>query len=266
MFGFSRGLAIAITSRIDRRGDKDLARKLPIAALQSAAMRFISLFAILVIATLAFAQNEVEITSEPHHHLALENQYVRVFKVEVAPREATLMHRHRHDYMFVTLGDTQVENDVAGKQPVTLKLANGETRFTRGDFAHIAKNLSDTPFRNVTIELLQDEQAKKAPVQWDEDRGLHVFTGGTQDILFVKDNARASEVELQPGGVVPSHRHKGPHLLIAVSDLDLRSEEGKSATPVQMRSGDIKWVPGGFTHSVTNVGKNAAKLVTVEFP
>lgn len=228
-------------------------------------MRFISPFAILVIAAFAFAQNEVEITSEPHHHLALENQYVRVFKVEVAPHEATLMHRHRHDYMFVTLGDTQVENDVAGKQPVTLKLANGETRFTPGDFAHIAKNLSDTPFRNVTIELLQDKQAGGASTKWDEERGLHVFTGGTQDILFAKDGARVSEVELQPGGVVPNHHHNGPHLLIAVSDLDLTSDAGKAATPVQMRSGDIKWVPGNFSHSVTNAGKSAAKLVIVEF-
>jgi len=223
----------------------------------------------LFLAALAYGQsNEVEITSEPHHHQALENEYVRAFKVEVAPHEATLMHRHRHDYLFVTLGATQVENDVAGKQPVTLKLADGETRFTPGDFAHIAKNLSDTPFRNVTVELLQDEQVKKQPpVKWDDDRGLHVFSGGTQDILFVKDNARVSEVELQPGGIVPPHHHNGPHLLVAVSDLELRSEiPGREPTPVNLKSGEIKWVPGGFTHSVSNVGKNAAKLVTVEFP
>src|SRR5437773_11820611 len=114
----------------------------------------------IAVAALLLAQtaSEVEITSEPHHHMVLENQYVRAFKVEVAPHEATLMHRHRHDYMFVTLGATQVENDVAGKPPVSLKMGDGETRFTPGDFAHIAKNLSDTPFRNVTVELLQDEQ------------------------------------------------------------------------------------------------------------
>jgi len=225
--------------------------------------------AVFFLATLALAQSpagEVEITAEPHHHLALENEYIRAFKVAVAPHEATLMHRHRHDYMFVTLGATQVENDVAGKPPVSLKLGDGETRFTPGDFAHIAKNLSDAPFRNVTVELLQDERAKKSLVKWDEERGLHVFNGGTQDILFAKDGARVSEVELQPGAVVPAHHHKGPHLLIAVSDLELRSEiQGKAPTPVNLKSGDIEWVPGGFTHSLTNVGKNAAKLVTVEF-
>ena len=46
----------------------------------------------------------IEITAEPSHHLAFENQYVRVFKVEVAPHATTLMHRHRYDYIFVVLG------------------------------------------------------------------------------------------------------------------------------------------------------------------
>ncbi len=224
--------------------------------------------AVLLLAALAYAQNnEVEITSEPHHHLALENQYVRAFKVEVAPHTATLMHRHRHDYMFVTLGDTQVENDVSGKQPVTLSLKDGETRYTPGDFAHIAKNLSDTPFRNVTIEFLQDEQAKKSPVKWDEERGLHVYNGGTQDILFVKDNARVSEIELQPGGTIPRHQHKGPHLLVAISDLDLRSGvQNKKPEVVQLKSGDMEWVPLGPAHTLSNAGKSGAKFVIVEFP
>src|SRR5439155_20914306 len=96
------------------------------------------------------AQTAVEITSEPHHHLVLENQYVRAFKVEVGPRQATLMHRHRHDYWFVTIGATGVENDVEGKSPAKLQLSDGETWFLVGGFAHIARNLSDTLFRNVT--------------------------------------------------------------------------------------------------------------------
>jgi hypothetical protein len=62
---------------------------------------------------------EVEITAEPSHHLALENEFIRVFKVEVAPHASTLMHRHRHDYVFVTLGDAHVSNEVEGKLPQT---------------------------------------------------------------------------------------------------------------------------------------------------
>jgi hypothetical protein len=40
----------------------------------------------------------VEIAREPNHHLVLENASVRVFLVNVAPHESTLLHRHRRDY------------------------------------------------------------------------------------------------------------------------------------------------------------------------
>jgi beta-alanine degradation protein BauB len=213
------------------------------------------------------ATSEVEITSEGHHHLALENEYVRVFKVEVSPHGETLLHRHRHDYLFVTLGASQVENDVVGKPPVTLKLQDGETHFTPGNFAHVAKNLADAPFRNVTIELLKDEAAHKTPPpKWDEERALHVLEGGTQDIMFVQDGVRVSEVDLQPGAMLPRHHHNGPHLLVAITDLEVRSDvEGQGSMPGHFKSGDVKWLPGGYTHTLTNVGKSPAKFVTLEF-
>ena len=231
------------------------------------ARRLVLPFALLTLTLTAQSISEVEITAEPHHHLALENPYVRVFKVEVAPHDATLMHRHSHDYLFVTLGASEVSNEVEGKPPVTLKLQDGETRFSPGDFAHIARNLAATPFRNVTIELMQDAAARKSPPPpWDEERGLHVLNGGTQDIMFTKDGVRVSEIDLQPGGVLPMHHHAGPHLAIAVTDLDMRSDKA-DGTPqsVKMKAGDIQWVPAGGTHSVTNVGKTPGRWVTVEF-
>jgi quercetin dioxygenase-like cupin family protein len=223
-----------------------------------------------LLATILWAQTapEVEVTNEAHHHLAFENESVRVFQVEVAPREATLMHWHRHDYVFVTLGAADVSNEVKGKPPVELKLPDGETRFVPGSFAHIARNLAPTPFRNVTIEFLQDEKARTSPApKWDEERGLQVLDAGTQEILFAKDGARVSGVELQPGGMIPSHHHNGPHLLVAVTDLEVRSDvEGQGSMPGHFKSGDVQWLPGGYSHTLTNVGKQPAKFVTVEFP
>ncbi len=221
----------------------------------------------LLLVTVAATPAEVEITSEPSHHLALQNQFVRVFQVEVAPHAATLMHRHRHDYIFVTLGASEVSNEVAGKPPVTLKLQDGEVRATDGGFAHIARNLAATPFRNVTIEFLQDDKARATPPPpWDDDRSLQVLHGGTQQILFVKDGVRVSETELQVAGSVPRHHHAHPHLIIAVTDLTLRNDvAGKGASNVDMKSGDIKWIEAGVTHTLTNVGKTDAKFATLEF-
>jgi hypothetical protein len=97
--------------------------------------------------------NAVPITKEPSHHLVFENEYVRVFKVEVAPHAETLYHKHDVDYVFVTLGDSDVESVRVGEKPVRLQLKDGETRFTKGGFAHKAVNNSDKPFVNVTVEL-----------------------------------------------------------------------------------------------------------------
>jgi quercetin dioxygenase-like cupin family protein len=233
-------------------------------------MRTRLIFPALLVAALALSAqqtSEVEITAEQHHHLALENQYVRVFQVEVAPHDATLMHIHHHDYVYVTIGAADLSNEVKGKAPAAVKLKDGETRFTAGDFAHVARNLADTPFRNVTVELLQDEAAhKNPPAKWDEERGLHVLTGGTQDIMFVQDGVRVSETDLQPGATLPSHHHSGPHLMVAVTDLEIRSDvEGQGPMPGHFKPGDVKWLPGGYTHTLTNTGKQEAKFVTMEF-
>jgi quercetin dioxygenase-like cupin family protein len=244
-------------------------------------LRAVLFFAATVLA--AQAATEVEITAEPHHHFVLENPYVRVFNLEVAPHGDTLMHWHRHDYVFVTLGQSEVTSQVKDKAPVTLKLQDGETRFFPATFAHIAHNLSDHPFRNVTIEYLQDEKLRQSPPlspkdssakrqpqpssNRSEDRGLEILPGGTKQILFANDGVRVSEFELQPGGVVPMHHHAGPHLLVAVSDLDIRSDvQGQGPMAGHFKSGDSKWLPGGYSHSITNVGHLAAKFVTLEFP
>jgi len=226
-----------------------------------------ALFLFLLIPFLAAqTTTEVEITAEPSHHLAVENEYIRAFKVEVAPHTATLMHRHGHDYVYVTIGDAHLSNEVQGKPPADVRLSDGDTRFTPGNFAHVARNLADQPFRNVTIELMQDEKSRQTPSHWPEESGEKNFPGGRSKILFVKDGVRVSEVDLEPGAVVPSHHHDGPHLLVAISDLDVRSDvEGMDPMPGKFKAGDVRWLPGGYTHTLTNTGKSPARFVTVEF-
>lgn len=219
----------------------------------------LSLFCLLLPSTEA-----VEVTAEPMHHLAVANEQVRVFQVEVAPHASTLLHHHGHDYLFVTLGEAHISNEVLGKPPVELKLPDGETRFTPGNFAHVARNLSDQPFRNVTVELMQDETLRDAPSPWPEG-GDQELPGVRSKVLFVRDGARVSAVELEPGATMPSHHHDGPHLLVAVSDLKIRSDvEGQGPMPGRFKAGDVKWLPGGYTHTLTNTGKDRARFVTVE--
>ncbi len=222
------------------------------------------------------AAPEVEITNEPHHHLTLENKSVRVFNVEVDPQSETLMHWHRHDYIYVTLGPTEIINIVKDKPPVTVTLQDGETRFSPATFAHIARNSTAQPFRNVTIEILEDQSLRNAASHWDpkkdEDRGLETFPGGTQQILFVKDAIRASEFELQPGAAVPGGSHARPMLLVAVTDSSLFTTDPRShdstpiPSPTHFKTGESAWLPLGFRQPIVNASHNPAKFVTLEFP
>ena len=226
------------------------------------------LYLLLTVFLSAQAGREVEITAEPHHQAVLANDQVRVFNVEIPPHSETLMHWHRHDYVYVTLGDSQVVNTVKGKDPVHVEMRDGQTGFLPGGFAHMARNLSGQPYRNVTVEFLQDDKRHHAPEHWDpahpeEDRGLNILNGGTQEALFVKDGVRVSECELQPGASL--HLRAGPHLIVALTDSKLRSDIARKASSIiSMKRGENRWA-GGSAQILTNTGDHSAKFVTLEF-
>jgi hypothetical protein len=121
------------------------------------AVAVLSMAGLVVIARQTSAQSAVPISQEHHHHLVMENEYVRVYEVEVPAHEATLMHQHDRDYVYIVIGDADVTNQVQGKQAAKLHLRDTTVNFSKGPFAHIAVNDSDKPFRNVTIELLKPQ-------------------------------------------------------------------------------------------------------------
>src|SRR3981189_1381560 len=99
----------------------------------------------------------VPIPKEPHHHLVLENEYVRVFRVSVPAHDATLLHQHDVPYLYVALGPADVINAIQGKTESRLVMSDGQVGYSRGGFAHIARTDSGLIFNNVTIELLKPQ-------------------------------------------------------------------------------------------------------------
>jgi quercetin dioxygenase-like cupin family protein len=177
------------------------------------------LIASLLVTTIAMATKkpappptEVEITAEPHHQLIFHNEYVRVYDVVVTPKDATLPHNHRHDYVYVVMGAAEISNEVKGKDPVKTALADGDVKFVEGGFTHVVRNVGATPFHNITVELLQDEKTRNEPAsKWNAENAIRVL-GGAEDVLFVKDGVRVARVQLETAGFEHRHHHAGPHL------------------------------------------------------
>lgn len=217
------------------------------------------------VALLAQSAAEVEIAAEPHHHVILQNGYVRVFQVQIPAGDSTLLHVHHHDYIAIHPGETDISNEVTGKPPRAVKAPVGETHFTAGNFSHVVRNMGKVTFQSVDVELQQDQGRKTPPLPWEEQRGVEVLTGGTRDILFVNDGVRVSEVDLQPGGMIPAQAHASPHLFVALTDLNLVSHVVGKTGRIELKPGGVHWVHGGSRAALMNEGKDAAKLILLEF-
>jgi hypothetical protein len=224
-----------------------------------------SLLSVFAFSLNAQAPTAVPIPKEPHHHLVLENDYVRVFRVSVPAHEATLLHQHDVPYVYVSLGPADVINAVQGKPEAHLVMADGQLGYSRGGFAHIARNESDAPFNNVTIELLHPQ---------GEPRNLcaqivpGAASGGCDKTLASTREGRISSVEPQMETVEMNLDlvHLGPEaksrgiavppqsLLIALNESEIQVDvEGKPTHT--LHGGEVTWIDAGSHRGVFNPGK-----------
>jgi hypothetical protein len=220
------------------------------------------------IATLVQSQS-VEITSEPSHHLVLENAYVRVFDVTVAPKASTLVHRHNTDYLFVTLGDSDVISARPGEKPAALVLKDGEIRFTPGKFAHAAINNSDKPFHNITIELQNPAtNVKTCNGDCQQDGCLGATLGSPASCQTLERQITSDQWKMSlysvPAGVqvqLPS----GNALLVAVSNFAIHHQPD-GATPRKLAPGGLIWLSTNDIQSLKSATADPARYVLLEFP
>jgi len=212
------------------------------------------------------------VPGEPHHHLKIENQYVRAYYVEVPPHEDTLLHQHDHDYLFVTLGDTEVINAVLGKPEVKLALKDGEVRFTRGGFAHVARNLGDKPFRNVTIELLKPQGepynlcaqivagALSGPCDKNRVDGLKSVFAAPQ---FETTQMKLDSVRIDPK--TKSHQALRVASLIVVLDNSEVQVEVKGKPTKTLHSGETVWLEARSSADISNLTEKPSKYFQLYF-
>ena len=216
------------------------------------------------------------VPGEPHHHLKIENEYVRVYYVEVPPHEDTQLHQHDHDYIYVSLGPSEVINAILNKPEIHLQLKDGETHFTRGGFAHVARNLADTPFRNITIELLKPqnnlrnvcaEVAFGAPFEsCSRSAGLRekgistetaFFTDET-DVSFTRFDAQLGQTTITT--ITPI---KGS-VFIVLNGAGIR-KSAKGEPEETLNVGDVMWLLAGSNTTFSSSSGKAWSYITLGF-
>lgn len=226
----------------------------------------------------AIAQQAVPAVREPHHHTVYEDAHVRILDVEIEPRGATLLHRHDTDYAWVALGDSKLVDAVPGRPETRIQAADASIHFSRGGFAHVARNESNAPFHDVMVDLLQRQTNPRnvcgavlqGEYQHCREPGSD-WLGANLEIQFETDQTRIGILRIAPNATVAIPPADVPPLLIALEGTEAEAASranGASASNASRRSvkaADVLRWPADQVSEIRNTGKTAARFLVVEF-
>lgn len=217
------------------------------------------------------ARDAVPVEQEPKHKTVLENEFVRVYRVEIPAGESALLHRHSQDYFWIVVRGSDMETTVAGGKPERQPLASGEKGISKAPIVHRVANVGAQPFLTIAIELKRGFNERTIRCGMGErpcssevgDLTAPQYAVAT---LFETDRMKVSEIELDPKAVLPTHEHTAPHMVVALTPLELESAaEDQEPARITQQEADVAWLPAGIKHKLTNVGKQTARFVSIEF-
>jgi hypothetical protein len=218
----------------------------------------ICLFLSLIFFAPTFAQSPVPIEKEPRHRLKFSNQYVRVFHVVIPPGDKSLFHTHLSDGLSVRLADASIRDEVLGGAAEDISVKRGEVTFgyRPGPLTHRVTCTSNTPFRNIFIEVLSSAGIQRAAP-------LRALVAG-QVLVLENARVRMSRLVLAPGQSIELAQAL-PGLRVAVSegrlDIEVPGEKGRT---LKFQPGDTQWHEGAKKQVLRNVGSALFEAVEIE--
>ena len=229
------------------------------------------------------APKPVSLAEEPHHRLAFENSYVRVFRFSLPGHDATLLHQHALPYLAVALGPADYINAVAGKPEAHVVLTDGQVGYSRGGFAHLVRTETGSPFNNFTIELLHPQGEPRNLCQKITDGPLNDCPSSNADTpppaAPVKSLAQAMEQKrlFETGEILLtsfsttlkedySEAGSQPARLLVV-ELDSNLQVDVTGEPSKhLHGGEVLWLAAGKKWRIVTPGEHkATRFLLIQF-
>jgi hypothetical protein len=182
-------------------------------------MRRYILPGLLIIASAASAQTTVDIASDSHYHLLLENDKVRVFSLILKPKEEVYV-QHEHSFITVTLQDCEVIMWRAGQSAIQhFHVHEGEVGFVSllSPQAGGIRDVSAGEYRNITVEFLDPNLGGTAPN--GASIGPPVDLRGKFSNSVVLGTATAVDIQLLASDSLAPPPPSVAELLIPVTDV-----------------------------------------------
>jgi hypothetical protein len=225
-------------------------------------------YLLLLAAGIAAAQSGtcLDVGDEPHHQLVFQNHDVRVLLLELPRLAATQSYCHSHPYVYIIAGSGTASNTVEGQGTMSHDWSASETRVVYSPMQHVVRNESMNPHRELVVEMLHNVTYNPLSGNYDNDLFPSDLGGAkpTWTVSFSLGAMTASKNQLAPGAELSVT--SGSHVLLAISDLELRKEtKGKSSEALEMAAQEVNVLPSGSSFTLVNASPRSANFILLEF-
>ena len=215
----------------------------------------------------------ITMAEEPHHHLALHNDYVNVYNAEAAPGDSLQLHRHNHDAVAIAIGDQSVTVGIPGKPDVHTKNVDGQVRMQVSGYVHSTRNDSQAAYHTVAIELLlpqTDERNLCATVlpgkpQNCVDVEANVSSSKYFVPQFASDQTLVQTVRVRPHQNVKIANPAKSELIVALDPASISPASGSGPDEL-LRPGEFLWFEKGApARALKNGSDKEVRFVELTF-
>ncbi len=218
--------------------------------------KFVLSFCLLFFVKISFAQ--IPVREEPRHHVALQNNYIRLLDVWISPGDTTLFHLHEIPSLFVVLSKTLTESQVKGENWVQGAFTSPRgyvwyNDFKNGPLIHRVCNVDTIPFHVMDIEILSNY-----------NKNNNQLSPLPFDTLFTNEKAFAYHVNLLNKEDKKIIEHRGPMAAIVVSGPGLIMQNQKDKKQQTILQGKFLWIEPGANCSIQNNGTDETSVVIFE--
>jgi hypothetical protein len=191
----------------------------------------------------------ITIAEEPHHHLALHNEFVNIYNAEAAPGDSLLLHRHIHDAVAIAIGDQTVTIGIPGKPDAHTKIVDGQVRMQVSGYVHSTRNDAKSTYHTVAIELLQTQTGERnlcatvlpgKPMNCPEGAPAASASKRTDVPQFSSNETRVQTVRVPAHQNVKIANPAQSELLVALDSASISPASG-SGPDETLRAGEFLW-------------------------
>jgi len=235
---------------------------------------WLAVLLILPLPLAAQAPSIITMAEEPHHHLALHNDYVNVYNAAAAAGDSLLLHRHNNDAIAIAIGDQTVTVGIPGKPDVHTKNADGQVRMQLSGYVHSTRNDGQAAYHTVAIELLRPQTgehnlcATVLPGKPLNCPGAAAKASSSKRIdlpQFSSNETRVQTVRVPPHQNTNIANPAQSELIVALDPASISPASGRGPDEL-LRAGEFLWFEKGtLSRTLKNGSDKDVRFVELTF-